>query len=88
MKKVPPLKPTKIEIVRVLVYWLVCATLWLSLICASIHLVIYYIHQIINQGLYDQESMKIGVYVIIGTFLFLFIYRDHVKRIFKVKGVR
>lgn len=86
MKRVP-VKPTNYETSRAWAHLCICTAVWVALVLASLHLIIYYVHQVWNYGLYSEEGMKIGIYIIAGSFLFLFIYPDQVRRIFKVKDV-
>ncbi|MFC1723974.1 hypothetical protein ACFL0V_07600 [Nanoarchaeota archaeon] len=85
MKKKIPLKPTKTEIVSSIIYVIAKIIVWFFLLAALSHLVAYYIYNIIKHGLFDAESIKICVYLIMGSYLFLFIHRDQVKKIFKVR---
>ena len=85
MKSRIPIKATKREERLSWIYGLVCNALWALLILASIHLVVYYFYFIFARGYFDKESMNMGVYIIIEAFMFLFIHKNKVREIFKVK---
>jgi len=85
MKKKVPLKPTKTEIRYSILYVIICTILWLFLIGGIIHLISYYFFISQKEGFYSQESIKICTYLIIGAFMFLFIYKDKAREIFKIK---
>lgn len=85
MKERIPNKPTKKEMFFSGVYGILCCFLWLLLILGAVHLLSYYVFIIKKEGFFSQESIKICTYIIIGAFMFLFIYRDEAKKIFKIK---
>lgn len=82
MKKKVPKKPTDKEEKDSLMYGILCGILWVILFIASIHLFTYYINNWVTKGFFYQENLNIDVYLIIGAFLFLVVYKDHAKKIF------
>lgn len=85
MKAKVPLKPSKSETLFSWIYTLLCFFLWLLLVLGSIHLLSYYYFISTKEGFFSPESIKICTYIIIGAFMFLFIYKDKAKEIFKIK---
>ncbi|MFQ5621693.1 MAG: hypothetical protein ACE5FT_07705 [Candidatus Nanoarchaeia archaeon] len=85
MKKRVPLKPTWKETVLSWIYTISCWTVWTFLLIGVIHLISYYIYVIRNLGFYNEESIRICIYIIGGAFAFLFIYKDKASEIFKVR---
>ncbi|MEM4254483.1 MAG: hypothetical protein QXR48_03825 [Candidatus Woesearchaeota archaeon] len=86
MKKKVPLKPTKQETLHSIIYSTACIMVWFFLIGGIIHLVSYYFFISVKEGFFAPESIKICTYIIIGAFMFLFIYKDKAKEIFKIKA--
>ncbi|RJQ20249.1 hypothetical protein C4580_04395 [Candidatus Woesearchaeota archaeon] len=88
MRKRVPNKPTKWEICRSWLHVILCGFLWLLLIFGSIHLLMYYYHLLQQRGVYDQESIRLATYIVIGAFFFLVIHKDAIESIFRVKSVQ
>ena len=85
MKAKTPIRATKKEVFSLWVYSIIRILLTVFLIITVVHLICYYVFLIQTKGFYDEDSIQICIYIIIGTYLSLFIHRDQVKKIFKVK---
>lgn len=85
MKKKVPIKPTIKEQTLSWLYSIICVLSWMFLIIGAFHLISYYWYISNKEGIFSPESVKICVYLIAGSFLFLFGYKDAADKIFKVK---
>ena len=85
MKKEVPLKPTKQETFLSIIYIIICCILWIILIGGIFHLLSYYFFISLKESFFSSESIKICIYLIIGAFMVLFIYKDKAREIFKIK---
>lgn len=84
MNRVPK-KPTFKEEMGSLTYVIVRPLLMVLLVVASIHLLVYYLHMLLYTGLFAVESMEIAKYIVLGAFFFLFVYKDIIEKLFKIK---
>ena len=85
MKKIVPIKPDWKEISLLVLYIVLNLIGWLILLFATGHIIAYYLYLIRTIGFFDKETIRICVYIIGGIYLLLFIHRDQVRKIFKVK---
>lgn len=85
MSKKTPTKPSKFEIGRSWFHVCVCGIMWILLGVAAVNLFLYYSYLLLNKGFYDKETVRIAIYIIVGSFFFLVIYKKDVENIFKVK---
>jgi len=87
MKKVPQKSSFKENLLS-WSYVIFCCIFWCLLIFASLQLALYYRHTLLTYGFLNPEGVRIGVYIIIGAFLVLFVHKGQIKKIFRIKDVK
>lgn len=87
MNKRTPVQFTVREKIMGLIYSILVILISIVLIFCVIQIISYYFYCIITNGYFCVNSLNYGLYIIGGASLFLFIYRNELKKIFKIKQI-
>ncbi len=87
MTKKTPLKATFGEIILSILYGVLSTVLWIILLFGAFHLLLFYKFTIGTYGFFSEQALKICIYLIVGSYFFLILNRNDVKKIFKVKNL-
>ena len=85
MKKRIPLKSSAKELILSWTYTVLCIISWIIIFVCGVQLILYYVYITRTQGIFSSESIRIGIYLIIGAFFVMFINGNEVKKIFNIK---
>lgn len=61
------------------VYSILTVFAWIILILSSMFLIIYFFSFIFKWDIFNKDFIQLCVYLVIGTFLFIFVYDKHCK---------
>jgi len=79
MKKEIPKRISFAERVQGILYGISIVIAWALLILSSIFLVIYFFSFIFHKDFFNKEFIQLCIYLIVGTFLFIFVYDERCK---------
>ena len=85
MKREIPNKISFLEIVQGIIYGTIIVIAWIILILSTIFILIYFFSFIIYKDFFNGDFIQLCIYLIIGTFLIIFVYDEHCKRKIFVK---
>ena len=85
MVKLSPKKPIKVGLVKPLLMFILEIFLWSILIISAINILSYYIYCILNHGWFNKETIKIAIYLLIGSYYFLIIDKKKIYEMFGIK---
>ena len=91
-KKVEALNPIKEkknwkEWVKAIGFLIITLALYIVFVISAVAILGYYILSIKNNGLFNAETVRIGIYLIIAAYLFLILDKKKIKDAFGIKDV-
>lgn len=75
-----PERLSLLEKIQGYIYGIMVVLAWALLIFSSLVLLIYFFSFVINGEFFNKDFIQLCIYVVVGTFLFIFVYDEHWKR--------
>lgn len=79
-KKNIPLRIPKSEEVISFLYSILTYIAMVLLVVSTLHISIVYICALLFKTQYNEQLAQLGIYIVVGTFLFIFVYDEKCKR--------
>jgi len=83
-KKNIPLKIPRLEEFTSLLYSILTYIAIFLLMVSTIHISIVYMSALLWKSQYNEQLAQLGIYIVVGTFLFIFVYDEKCKRKFNI----
>ena len=80
MKGEIPKRIPFIEKLQGFCYGLLVALAWIIMVGAIVFILIYFVSFILHKDFFNKDFIQLCIYLVIGTFLVIFVYDQHCRR--------